>query len=210
MDPRIQRIQNDNAGQKNTLHNYDRLMMDFSPRVGGMNNWGRKSDPYGTELPAYLPKPPGNDTKPGPSNVLPFNRTSTDEPTAGLLAGGVPLPPRRPPGMGMNEADLPSRYPGPPTTPSQPSPDAAEQFFKRMLQRYPFGQGAAEDEPQPAPPGQSIIQGLNRALGGPAVESSEDVSDMPKQPMPPEYEPQRPIPLGEIQRRWGVPRLEDL
>src|SRR3954469_12326953 len=99
MDPRFQLVQNDNAGQKNSLSLFEQLLFDYSPRVGGMNNWGRKRDPYGTELPSYLPKPPGNDTRPG--NVVPFQRTNMEGPSSGLLAGGVPLPPRRPPGVGL-------------------------------------------------------------------------------------------------------------
>src|SRR3954469_8277604 len=89
MDPRFQLVQNDNAGQKNSLSLFEQLLFDYSPRVGGMNNWGRKHDPYGTELPSYLPKPPGNDTRPG--HVVPFQRTNMEGPSSGLLAGGVPL-----------------------------------------------------------------------------------------------------------------------
>jgi hypothetical protein len=115
-------------------------------------------------------------------------------PQSGMLAD-VPLPPRRPFDLGQppDGADLP----GPRTMPSTP--------------RHAYGRPSyAEGEAMPPGPGQFNIQQLNQVLGAPEQHSSEDVADIPQRPLPPEYQPARPIPLGEIQRKWGVPRMEDL
>ena len=141
-------------------------------------------------------------------------------PKPGLLAADVPLPPRRPPNLGdvdSESADLPTRPPG------RAYQKRADQFFAEQRQRglnrfnelkqdYPLGSGYPETAPSfPSGPMDPTISGLNRALGGPYPPAMDENVDLwPKRPLPPEYEPQRPIPLGEIQRKWGVPRLEDL
>lgn len=94
---------------------------------------------------------------------------------------------------GMDGSDLPS----PRTMPSTPG---------HAFGRRSYGEGEA----MPPPPGQFNIRQLNETLGGPVQHTTEDVADIPKRPLPPEYQPERPIPLGELQRRFGVPRLEEL
>jgi hypothetical protein len=157
------------------------------------------------------------------------------EPRYGLLAGGVPLPPRRPPGIGGSGADLPAspRFP-----PGGRPPSPAEEMLRQDKEReekaeaqrqaqgmtqleelkrdYPYGAGFPETSPSfPRPAGQKAISEINNyfnvkeLFATPSEETPAD-SYFGEGQMPPEYEPARPIPLGEIQRRWGVPRLEDL
>src|SRR3954464_1696768 len=157
------------------------------------------------------------------------------DPRSGLLAGGVPLPPRRPPGIGSDGADLPRGPPGY-FNPSwdehfrrweeeerQNMARRAEQQAQRqakgmaelgeLKKDYPYGAGFPETSPSfPAPAGQIPMSRLNETL---SVPSKPTASEMGRewgasQDLPLEYQPDRPIPLGELQRRWGVPRLEDL
>ena len=97
--------------------------------------------------------------------------------------------------------------------PPAPSPElekALRENIDRYTKMYPFGTGYAEGDVIPTP-GNTTAGHINSQIQGRHI-GPEDINDpiYPKQPMPPEFEPERPIPLGEIQRRWGVPRLEEL
>ena len=105
------------------------------------------------------------------------------DPRTGLLAAGVPLPPRRPPDLGQprDDADLP----GPRTTPSTPrytpqQRDALQGLFNQHAQQYPYGRGTAEGEVMSVGPEQFNIRQLNQVLGGPERYSSENVSRHPE------------------------------
>ena len=86
--------------------------------------------------------------------------------------------------------------------------------FDELKRDYPYGSGYPENSPSfpsgnpTEQPTASMLrqQGTRPSLGGP----EDFYADQPPVPLPSEFEPERPIPLGEIQRRWGVPRLEDL
>jgi len=125
-------------------------------------------------------------------------------PKTGLLAGGVPLPPRRPPDLGQprDGADLPM---------SPQMRDDLRNLIERTQRSQPVAPGYAEGEIIRTP-GTTTVPHINRLINDPPMTGPEDINDprYAKQPLPREFEPARPIPLGEIQRRWGVPRLEDL
>ena len=149
---------------------------------------------------------------------------------------GVPLPPRRPRDLGVppgfprsqnDGADLPSR-PMPRSRGGPPSPQEeyllkqqeireraqreGRERFDELKQDYPHGSGYPETAPSfpSGNPTEQPTASMLRQQGQRMGHGLEDIGLWPKQPLPPEFEPARPIPLGEIQRRWGVPRLEDL
>src|SRR4051812_15569038 len=98
------------------------------------------------------------------------------DPRQGLLAGGVPLPPPRPPGVG-----LPPGYLGPKL--GDVLREAIEEQRQNMARRpqrqekgmaelgelkqdYPYGAGLPETSPSfPRPAGQLSIGGIDRAIG---------------------------------------------
>jgi hypothetical protein len=149
-------------------------------------------------------------------------------PRYGLLAGGVPLPPRRPPGVGSDGADLPTLrgvqlpkqdiYELLRRDIDEQARGRAERQQKGMAelgelkQDYPYGSGFPETSPSfPRPEGQWPLSEMNQRVRGPGgMAGAEDTRHLQPWPLPGEYQPDRPIPLGELQRRWGVPRLEDL
>jgi hypothetical protein len=134
-------------------------------------------------------------------------------PDRGILARSRPLLPAPPGG-----ADLPSAPPGPAYQKRADQYFAQERQhgldrFNELKRDYPYGAGYPETAPSfpsgnPEDPklGRDL-QHQGQKLGG---GYAEDVGTWAKQPMPDEFIPERPIPLGEIQRRWGVPRMEDL
>jgi len=86
------------------------------------------------------------------------------------------------------------------------------QRFNELKRDYPYGAGYPENSPSfPNAGPQFNVKQIDQMIGRPSLGGTEDFADQ-QQPgsLPREFEPQRPIPLGEIQRRWGVPRLEDL
>ena len=156
------------------------------------------------------------------------------DPRYGILAGGVPLPPRRPNGIGSEGSDLPMRAPRGSKFPNLTMEEFLRQDMgkqnrdyaqrqqqghaqlQQLKQQYPYGAGFPETSPSfPRPEGQNAISeinqhfDLNRIMAQPSEETPE-TSYFGKGQLPPEYQPERPIPLGELQRRWGVPRFEDL
>lgn len=169
----------------------------------------------------------------GPS---PHNDEAGDLPSRSSVDKiGVPLPPRRPPGIGSDGADLPR---GPPgyfdprydklmrEAIEEERQNMARQAERRaqrqtkgmaelgeLKQDYPYGAGFPETSPSfPAPIGQVPMSRLNEILSVPSKPTASEGGREwgASQDLPPEYQPDRPIPLGELQRRWGVPRLEDL
>jgi hypothetical protein len=142
-------------------------------------------------------------------------------PDGGILARGKPLMPR------SQGSDLPTR-PLPRSRGGPPSPaeeyllqqksiqeqhrQRGQERFNELKQDYPLGSGYPETAPSfpSGNPNENPTASILQQQGNKMGMGLEDISLWPKQPLPPEFEPQRPIPLGEIQRKWGVPRMEDL
>jgi len=101
-----------------------------------------------------------------------------------------------------------------PTTRPPPPMDEADAYFAQMKQKYPYGQGVGEGEIAPAPSGQQNVYQLRNSLSTPLTTGPEDINDPVyaplRQPLPREFQPQRPLSLEEIRRRWGVPKMENL
>jgi hypothetical protein len=139
----------------------------------------------------------------------------------------APLPPRRPADIDRG-ADLPwqkdwrfNRSIPRPMTPyekevydkMQQHNSAGRERFEELKRDYPHGAGYPENSPSfPNAGPQFNIKQIDEMIGRPSWGGEESFADQTKPggPLPREFRPQREIPLGEIQRRWGVPRLEDL
>ena len=161
---------------------------------------------------------------------VPLPPTAPRDVVSGLPMKG-PLPPRRPPEFGsipLGERsnqwhkDYVERHRSPrPLSPwEQEMQDKLRQQnevgrerFEELKRDYPYGSGYPENSPSfPNPPEQQFnVKQIDKMIGRPSWGGEENFADQEKAtPLPPEFRPKREIPLGELQRRWGVPRLEDL
>ena len=113
-------------------------------------------------------------------------------PTTGMLAKNPRQPPPR------DGADLP-------LPPRGRRPDAAEQFFQKQRQQYPYGRGYAEDQPMPSG-GPTLEQLRQKTMPHSLDWGNEDIAQKPTYPTPGEYLPLpgEELSLPDIIRRFSV------